>query len=312
MQMKHNWMWWWEGVPGWPFCGGKLSVTRITKMFGVPALSGWAGCLRASPSHLKVPGPSSTVATSPLTTLVSPAALCLVVLFSLDFHFQHFCRGYILTTFRCLHRASACVSWQHVQVHQQRVRRVQSFVWLQRWLRGPLWWDWLRWDFETVAAAIFLNLRWAFYNWEQKKTKESQFPLQQNWKFSAFRDVTGFLFVYNNKIEQKGFVKRCNFEQGLCSWTESAIDTPHAKWMRQRAEEAWPTFGPQRDHTQNSAAGRILWAATKIIWLSFTWWLLPEPFFNCFFTKNRSLCHSGGNWDGPNIRDVLKYFTAQH
>lgn len=97
--------------------------------------------------------------------------------------------------------------------------------------------------------------------------------------FQLLEMSLAFFFVNNNKIEQKGFVKRCNFEQGLCSWTESATDTPHAKWMRKRAEEAWPTFGPDRDHTHNSAAGRIVWAATKIIWQSFTWWLLLEPFF---------------------------------
>ena len=47
----------------------------------------------------------------------------------------------------------------------------------------------------------------------------------------------------------------CNFEQGLCSWAESDMGPPLAKWTRQTGEEAWPSLGPGRDHTQNSAAG---------------------------------------------------------
>ncbi|TNM98369.1 hypothetical protein fugu_014615 [Takifugu bimaculatus] len=57
--------------------------------------------------------------------------------------------------------------------------------------------------------------------------------------------------------EPNGFEERCNFEQGLCSW-ENDVDTPHAKWIRQRGADAWPTFGPERDHTQNSAAGHYV------------------------------------------------------
>lgn len=56
-------------------------------------------------------------------------------------------------------------------------------------------------------------------------------------------------------IELQGFVGHCSFEQGLCSWEESDVDTPDAEWMRRRGQESWPKFGPNRDHTQNSAAG---------------------------------------------------------
>lgn len=56
-------------------------------------------------------------------------------------------------------------------------------------------------------------------------------------------------------VEQQGFVERCSFEQGLCSWAGSDVDTPEAEWIRHDGEEAWPEYGPPRDHTQNSAAG---------------------------------------------------------
>lgn len=57
-------------------------------MFGNLAPSRWVGCLRTSPSHLKAPGPSTSPATSPLTTSRSLTVVCLVVLFSLDFTFR--------------------------------------------------------------------------------------------------------------------------------------------------------------------------------------------------------------------------------
>lgn len=55
--------------------------------------------------------------------------------------------------------------------------------------------------------------------------------------------------------EAQGFVERCSFEQGLCSWARSDVDTPGAEWSRHRGGDAWPGLGPHRDHTQNSAAG---------------------------------------------------------
>lgn len=55
--------------------------------------------------------------------------------------------------------------------------------------------------------------------------------------------------------EAQGFVERCSFEQGLCSWAGSDVDTPDAEWSRHRGGDAWPRLGPHRDHTQNSAAG---------------------------------------------------------
>lgn len=70
-----------------------------------------------------------------------------------------------------------------------------------------------------------------------------------------FVEIDRFLSPINNKIELRGFEERCNFEQGLCSWSENDVDSLHAKWTRQRGEEAWPLLGPGRDHTQNSAAG---------------------------------------------------------
>lgn len=52
-------------------------------------------------------------------------------------------------------------------------------------------------------------------------------------------------------------LERCSFEQGLCSWTESEVDTPGAEWTQHRGQEAWPKHGPPRDHTQNSDAGKL-------------------------------------------------------
>lgn len=58
-----------------------------------------------------------------------------------------------------------------------------------------------------------------------------------------------------NNCEQQGVVERCSFEQGLCSWAESEVDTPGTEWTQHKGQEAWPNHGPPRDHTQNSAAG---------------------------------------------------------
>lgn len=59
----------------------------------------------------------------------------------------------------------------------------------------------------------------------------------------------------DNNIELHGVVERCSFEQGLCSWEESEVDTPDSGWRRYKGQEAWPELGPHRDHTKNSAAG---------------------------------------------------------
>ncbi|XP_067330349.1 MAM and LDL-receptor class A domain-containing protein 2 [Channa argus] len=61
-----------------------------------------------------------------------------------------------------------------------------------------------------------------------------------------------------NNCEQQGVVERCSFEQGLCSWAESDVDTPGAEWTHHTGQEAWPKNGPPRDHTQNSAAGHYV------------------------------------------------------
>lgn len=50
-------------------------------------------------------------------------------------------------------------------------------------------------------------------------------------------------------------MERCSFEQGLCSWGSSEVDTPGAEWTLRRGQEAWPDHGPPRDHTRNNAAG---------------------------------------------------------
>ncbi|XP_071348966.1 MAM and LDL-receptor class A domain-containing protein 2 isoform X2 [Trachinotus anak] len=67
-----------------------------------------------------------------------------------------------------------------------------------------------------------------------------------------------------NNCEQQGVVERCSFEQGLCSWAESDVDTPGAEWTLRKGLEAWPNHGPPRDHTQNSAAGHYVTPATYL------------------------------------------------
>ncbi|XP_074544676.1 MAM and LDL-receptor class A domain-containing protein 1 [Halichoeres trimaculatus] len=67
-----------------------------------------------------------------------------------------------------------------------------------------------------------------------------------------------------NGCEQQGFEERCSFEQGLCSWAGSDVDTPEAEWIRFNGEEAWPKYGPPRDHTQNSAAGHYVIPGTHL------------------------------------------------
>ncbi|XP_028297170.1 MAM and LDL-receptor class A domain-containing protein 2 isoform X2 [Gouania willdenowi] len=65
-----------------------------------------------------------------------------------------------------------------------------------------------------------------------------------------------------NNCELHGVVERCSFEQGLCSWTGANVDT---LWKLHRGEEVYPTHGPPRDHTQNSAAGSFAVPGTHLI-----------------------------------------------
>nr|XP_033506790.1 MAM and LDL-receptor class A domain-containing protein 1 [Epinephelus lanceolatus] len=58
--------------------------------------------------------------------------------------------------------------------------------------------------------------------------------------------------------------ERCSFEQGLCSWARSDVDTPRVEWMRHKGQEAWPKYGPPRDHTHNSAAGQYIIPGTDL------------------------------------------------
>ncbi|KAA0719308.1 LDL-receptor class A domain-containing protein 1 Skeletal organic matrix MAM and [Triplophysa tibetana] len=53
----------------------------------------------------------------------------------------------------------------------------------------------------------------------------------------------------------QGYQKRCSFEQGMCSWGKSDLATG---WILQKGEQAWPKFGPPRDHTRNTAAGHYI------------------------------------------------------
>ncbi|KAL6103987.1 uncharacterized protein ACO6RY_13812 [Pungitius sinensis] len=55
--------------------------------------------------------------------------------------------------------------------------------------------------------------------------------------------------------ERHGVAERCSFEQGLCFWEESDVDTAGVEWTHRRGREAWPDHGPPRDHTYNSNAG---------------------------------------------------------
>ncbi|XP_031666604.1 MAM and LDL-receptor class A domain-containing protein 2 [Oncorhynchus kisutch] len=58
--------------------------------------------------------------------------------------------------------------------------------------------------------------------------------------------------------EKQGYEGHCSFEQGLCSWEESEVDTPGADWTFQKGESAWPQHGPPRDHTKNNGAGHYV------------------------------------------------------
>ncbi|XP_047444387.1 MAM and LDL-receptor class A domain-containing protein 2 isoform X2 [Mugil cephalus] len=61
-----------------------------------------------------------------------------------------------------------------------------------------------------------------------------------------------------------GAVESCSFEQGLCSWADSDVDTPGGEWTHREGQEAWPNHGPPRDHTKNSAAGRYVIPGTHL------------------------------------------------
>ncbi|XP_041658947.1 MAM and LDL-receptor class A domain-containing protein 1 [Cheilinus undulatus] len=58
--------------------------------------------------------------------------------------------------------------------------------------------------------------------------------------------------------EQQGFEERCSFEQGLCSWAGSDVDSLGAEWTPHTGQEAWVKYGPPRDHTENTAAGHYI------------------------------------------------------
>ncbi|XP_041849179.1 MAM and LDL-receptor class A domain-containing protein 2 [Melanotaenia boesemani] len=87
-----------------------------------------------------------------------------------------------------------------------------------------------------------------------------------------------------NDCDKHGVVERCDFEQGLCFWEESDVDTPEAEWTRQKGQEVWPDYGPPRDHTQNSAAGHYVTPATHLTTKGQTSEILSKtllPSFNC-------------------------------
>ncbi|KAK1172074.1 MAM and LDL-receptor class A domain-containing protein 2-like isoform X2 [Acipenser oxyrinchus oxyrinchus] len=63
--------------------------------------------------------------------------------------------------------------------------------------------------------------------------------------------------------ELNGFKGRCSFENGLCSWENSDLDTPGYDWLRQQGQSAvWKTE-PPRDHTRNSAAGKCFYVIAQ-------------------------------------------------
>ncbi|XP_034411292.1 MAM and LDL-receptor class A domain-containing protein 2 [Cyclopterus lumpus] len=61
-----------------------------------------------------------------------------------------------------------------------------------------------------------------------------------------------------SNCEQQAVAERCSFEQGLCFWEQSDVDTAVVAWTRHRGQEAWPRHGPSRDHTHNSDAGHYV------------------------------------------------------
>lgn len=70
-----------------------------------------------------------------------------------------------------------------------------------------------------------------------------------------YLSITCLPFSIENNAERQGVVERCSFEQGLCFWEKSEVDTAAVGWTHHRGQEAWPKHGPPRDHTYNSDAG---------------------------------------------------------
>ncbi|XP_077378927.1 MAM and LDL-receptor class A domain-containing protein 1 isoform X1 [Festucalex cinctus] len=68
-----------------------------------------------------------------------------------------------------------------------------------------------------------------------------------------------------SNCEQQGVTERCSFEQGLCSWADSHLNEPGARWTRQKGQDAWPADGPPRDHTLNNAAGHYITPETHLM-----------------------------------------------
>ncbi|KAK5602804.1 hypothetical protein CRENBAI_025076 [Crenichthys baileyi] len=84
--------------------------------------------------------------------------------------------------------------------------------------------------------------------------------------------------------EKQGVVERCNFEQGLCSWANSDVDTPGGEWTRHKGEEGWPNHGPPRDHTENLATGHYVSPGSHLTEKGQTSEILSKtllPSFNC-------------------------------
>lgn len=102
--------------------------------------------------------------------------------------------------------------------------------------------------------------------------------------------------------DTKGYVERCSFEQGLCSWVQSDKNSPGAEWRRYRGDEAWPELGPHRDHTLNSAAG------TRLANLRAS--LPTVDALSISVSPCRSLCHPSHS-NKQNFRDHLQNFTTQ-
>ncbi|XP_078791082.1 MAM and LDL-receptor class A domain-containing protein 1 isoform X3 [Oryzias latipes] len=109
-------------------------------------------------------------------------------------------------------------------------------------------------------------------------------------------------------------LERCDFEEGLCFWERSEVDTPAADWTHHSGEEAWPDRGPPRDHTRNSAAGHYVAPPTHLTLKGQAAEILSRtllPSFNCtlrffFFCMDaaagrltvQSRTHGSGSGDG--------------
>ncbi|KAJ8011341.1 hypothetical protein DPEC_G00057130 [Dallia pectoralis] len=58
--------------------------------------------------------------------------------------------------------------------------------------------------------------------------------------------------------DKQKYLGRCSFEEGLCSWGGSEVDTPREDWILWNGKDAWPKHGPPRDHTKNNGAGHYV------------------------------------------------------